>query len=263
ARDTPSKAAESGALFTPSNGPINIEANRLDIDDTGKRALFTGTVRAQQAGSHLTTPELEVFYEGEGMMGGSAPKTAAADRQASPGGNTASAGGKVKRIVAKKPVLMKRDNGDVVTSDNADFDALAETAVLTGEVIMTSGTDRRAAGERVEIDQASGNILLIGNVTVTQAGNELRGGRLAINRTAGTAQLTTPPEASYGPGRISARLLRSTDDKGAAEKKAEPSGGEGAGGLGSFPTNPAAPVDLTADSLDVDDKRKVAVFRGD
>ncbi|MCC7254214.1 LPS export ABC transporter periplasmic protein LptC [Hyphomicrobium sp.] len=256
APDTAQAQGESSALFTPSNGPIQIDAHRLDINDTGKTALFTGNVRAEQAGSRLTTPELEVLYEGEGMMGGSAPKPAAQD-------GTASAAGKVKRIVAKKPVVMQRENGDVVTSENADFDAAAETAVLTGGVVMTSGTDRRAVGERVEIDEASGTILLVGDVVVTQGGNELRGGRLAVDRTQGTARMTTPPGAAEGPGRIKARMIRSLDSKGGAKRSKEPSAEQDAGGLGSFKTNPEAPVDVVADSLDVDDNRKVAVFRGD
>ncbi len=250
------KAAEDSALFTPSNGPINIDANRLDINDTGKTALFTGTVRAEQAGSYLTTPELEVSYEGEGMMGGTATNAEPANAAA---GTTA---GKVRRIVAKKPVVMKRVNGDVVTSDTADFDAQNQSAVLTGEVIMTSGTNRRATGDRVEIDEAQGTILLVGNVVVMQAGNELRGGRLAIDRTGGTAKLTTPPDAALGPGRIAARLERNAANERSPKKEAAQSSDEQSP-LGSFKTNPDAPIDITADSLDVDDKRKLAVFRGD
>ena len=252
----PEQGAEASALFTPSNGPINIESNRLDINDTGKTALFTGSVRAEQAGSHLTTPELEVFYEGEGMMGGSAPQTASADAAATP------PAGKVRRIVAKKPVAMKRVTGDVVTSDTAEFDAEAQTAVLTGEVIMTSGTNRRAAGDRVEIDEGRSTILLAGNVVVTQGGNQLRGGRLAIDRTNGTARLTTPPEAALGPGRIAARLERDADPARTPKKQKEAEQGGGSP-LGSFKTNPDAPIDITSDSLDVDDKKKLAVFRGD
>ena len=255
--DTPPDEAANGALFTPAGGPITIDASRLDINDAGKTALFTGSVRAQQAGAHLTTPELEVLYEGEGMMGADAPKVAAS-------GGAAAPAGRVRRILAKKPVVMKRENGDVVTSDIADFDAETETAVLMGEVIMTSGTDRRAAGERVEIDEARGTILLVGNVVVTQGGNELRGGRLAIDRNVGTARLTTPPEAALGPGRISARLVRGPDGKSPARKHPAGNAGQpGAGGLVTFKTNPDAPVDLTAESLDVDDSRKMAVFRGD
>jgi LPS export ABC transporter protein LptC/lipopolysaccharide transport protein LptA len=256
----PATTADASALFTPSNGPINIDAARLDINDTGKKALFTGSVRAEQAGSHLTTPELEVFYEGEGMMGGSAPQTASAEAAGS------EAAGKVRRIVAKKPVVMKRVNGDVVTSDTADFDAQAQSAVLAGEVIMTSGTNRRAAGDRVEIDEAQGTILLVGNVVVTQAGNELRGGRLAIDRTGGTARLTTPPESALGPGRIAARLERESDGGRTAKRETESGPAKSTGDaspLGSFKTNPDAPIDINADSLDVDDRKKLAVFRGD
>ncbi len=250
----PPPPADGGAMFTPANGPITIAANRLDISDTGKTALFTGSVRAEQAGSYLTTPELEVFYEGEGMMGGSATPPAGADAKSS--------AGKVRRIVAKKPVVMKRMNGDVVTSDNADFDAEAQSAVLSGEVIMTSGTNRRAAGDRVEIDEAQGTILLAGNVSVMQGGNELRGGRLAIDRTHGTARLTTPPEAALGPGRIAARLEREGDPR-RAKTAADTRQPNDQNPLGTFRTNPDAPIEITADSLDVDDKRKLAVFRGD
>lgn len=261
AEDAKQNSADSSALFTPSNGPINIDASRLDLNDGSKTALFTGSVRARQGGQHLTTPELEVFYEGEGMMGqsGAAEKTPAA------GAAAASPSGKVRRILAKKPVVMKRENGDVVTSDTADFDAQAQTGVLLGEVIMTSGTDRRAASQRVDINEADGTILLTGDVIVTQGENELRGGRLAIDRNRGTAQLTSPPGASYGPGRINARLSRGADSKPPAAKdsKADDDKAEGLAGLASFKTNPKAPVDVSADSLDVDDKRKVAIFRGD
>jgi LPS export ABC transporter protein LptC/lipopolysaccharide transport protein LptA len=252
--------ANGSALFTPASGPINIDANRLDLNDGSKTALFTGSVRARQGDSHLTTPELEVSYDGEGMMGATGTPAAAAP---APGAAKAPAG-KVRRIVAKKPVVMKRANGDVVTSDTAEFDAQAETALLTGEVIMTSGTDRRASGERVAIDEAAGTVLLTGDVVVTQGDNELRGGRLAIDRKDGTAELTSPPEASFGPGRISARLMRTPGKQPPGKAKTGAAAAvEELNPLTSFKTDPKAPVEVTADSLDVNDQRKVAIFRGD
>jgi LPS export ABC transporter protein LptC/lipopolysaccharide transport protein LptA len=260
----PAAGTADAALFAPSSGPIHIDAHRLDINDTGKTAVFTGNVVARQAGSRMTTPELEVFYEGEGMMGGQAPKPDAAAPAADAAGPAAAAG-KLKRIVAKKPVVMKRENGDVVTSDSADFDAQAKTALLMGDVIMTSGTDRRAAGERVDIDEVTGSIVLSGDVVVTQGDNELRGGRLAIDRKNNVAELTSPPVEAVGPGRITARLSRGPAGKALAEKRprAAESSSADSSPLGSFKTTPGAPVDLSADSLEVDDTRKVAVFRGD
>lgn len=238
------------ALFTPSNGPIHINSHRLDINDTNKTALFSGSVRARQGDANLTTPELEVFYEGEGMM---TAGSSAAGAEA----------GRLRRVLAKKPVVMQRASGEVVTSDTADFDALTSTAVLLGEVVMTSGADRAATAKRVEINETTGTILLIGDVVVTQGKNELRGGRLAIDRSQMTARLTSPPQASVIPGRISARLIRDGTE-GAGTRKSKKAAEPAATGVGamSFQADPTSPVKVSSESLDVDDAKKVAVFRG-
>lgn len=260
-KDTPApeeKSDPTSAMFTPSNGPIVIQSNRLDLNDGSKTALFAGDVRARQGDANLTSPALEVSYEGEGLMGPSGA-TRAPTPAAAPG---ASPSGKIRRIVAKKPVVMKRANGDIVTSDMADFDALSQTAVLSGEVVMTSGVDRRASSEQVELNEATGAIVLTGNVAVRQGGNELEGGRLAIDRKRGTALLTTPPEGSFGPGRIKARLVRDSEAKEPAADTAQEPASDGSA-MPSFKTNPNAPIELNADALDVDDQNKRAVFRGD
>ena len=49
------------------NEPIDITANRLDVNDTAKTAMFTGNVRAKQGKATLTSPELEVTYEGRAV----------------------------------------------------------------------------------------------------------------------------------------------------------------------------------------------------
>lgn len=240
--------SETAALFTPSNGPIHINSHRLDINDTNKTALFSGSVRARQGDADLTTPELEVFYEGEGMM--------------SAGAATAgeSGAGRLRRILAKKPVVMQRATGDVVIADSADFDAVTSTAVLSGDkVVMTSGADRHATSRRVELNEVTGSILLIGDVVVTQGGNELRGGHLAVDRNRMTARLTSPPEASIIPGRISARLIR--DANGAETTTAAEPAARGVGMM-SFKADPKSPVNITSESLHVDDGKKVAIFRG-
>ncbi|WP_144083490.1 LPS export ABC transporter periplasmic protein LptC [Hyphomicrobium nitrativorans] len=241
-------ASDAAALFTPSNGPIHINSHRLDINDANKTALFSGSVRARQGDADLTTPELEVFYEGEGMMSAGS---------AAEGENGA---GRLRRILAKKPVVMQRATGEIVTSDSADFDAVTSTAVLLGDkVVMTSGVDRHATSRRVELNEASGMIVLIGDVVVTQGTNELRGGRLAVDRNRLTARLTSPPEASVIPGRISARLIRDANDTGGTT--AATPAAQGIGAM-SFKADPKSPVDVTSESLDVDDGKKVAVFRG-
>lgn len=254
---------QSSSLFVPSNGPINIDSNRLDLYDNKKTALFTGEVRARQGDANLTTPELEVTYEGNGLMGAGGAAKDASGAAAEPGAAQSPAS-KVKRIFAKKPVVMKRANGDVVTSDTADFDSTTQTATLEGDVIMTSGTDRRAVSDRVVINDADSTVFLLGNVTVSQGGNEMRGTRLEIDRKRGTAALTTPPEGAAPAGRIAAHLIRTgAKAAGSTTEAAASSDDNAAAGLMSFKTDPKAPIDVEADRLDVDDQKKVAVFRGD
>jgi LPS export ABC transporter protein LptC len=47
-------------MFGGGEGPIDITANRLDIDDTDKTATFTGNVKARQGDAAMATAALEV-----------------------------------------------------------------------------------------------------------------------------------------------------------------------------------------------------------
>ncbi len=51
-------------MFGGGQGPIDITSNRLDVDDTGKTATFTGNVKARQGDAAMETAALEVQYEG-------------------------------------------------------------------------------------------------------------------------------------------------------------------------------------------------------
>lgn len=289
----PAEATKQNALFTPSNGPIDIDSNRLDVNDNTKIAIYTGDVKAVQAGAAMTTPELTVTYEGGSLAGLSSSK--GTDGAAADPANPDNAAGKVSRIVAKGPVVMTRtaapDSGappgtitDTVTSDGADFDAQAQSGVLLGNVVMTSAPDKRVTCDRADLDQKADTALLTGTkVIVVQGENVLTGRRLFINRAAGRTQLTSPPGNGAGPGRVTARLHRSDDpakpgakapeakaaddqpaDGWAAETaKRGDSSDDNPFGMTNFKTDPGAPVEVESDQLDVDDNAKVATFRGD
>lgn len=250
-------ANKASGMFAASNGPVNINADRLDVNDTSQIAVFSGNVKVAQAGAELTTPELEVTYEGGGMMSmGKGTSKAPTGTGQAPADPTS----KIRRIVAKEPVVMTRSTGETVTSDNAEFDAPNETAILTGNVVMTSGADRRVVADRVDLDQHADTALLSGNVVVTQGENELTGGRLLIERKSGRAELTTPPALGNGPGRISARLVRGEAKPDSSKAKAHAAAETD--GFATFKTDPNAPVNVEADALDVNDAAKVAIFRG-
>ncbi|HWK34213.1 MAG TPA: LptA/OstA family protein, partial [Hyphomicrobium sp.] len=250
----PAKRATAAPLIGGGDGPIDVNANRLDIDDTGKTATFTGNVKAQQAGAMLETATLEVTYEGGDADGG--------ESIAAPG-----AGTKIRRIVSKSPVVMTREPNDRVTGASLEYDAINQVAVVKGNVKMASGADRRASADRVTVDQQADTILLTGGVVAVQGRNQLKGERLFVDRASGRTQLSSPPVGGHA-GRIWTEFYRGEEStaQNAKEKLKQLAGGaQGAasGAVGLFKTDPNAPINVEAARLDVDDRAKQAVFHGD
>lgn len=245
ANAAPADPAKAPLTFGNPDAPVDIMANRLDINDASKVALFTGNVKAVQGQAALSTPELEVTYEGSATPQPGQPQAAGTE-----------SGSKVKRIVAKDPVVLTQATGDRVTSKGADFDTVTQKTILDGDVVMTQAPDKRVTGDRTEIDQANNTILLTGAVAVTQGINELKGRRLYFDRASGSMQLT----AEGGPGRVTARFQQSAAKAAPNAVKSEQ---QGVAFGATFKTDPGAPVNVEADRLDVDDKAKQAVFSGD
>lgn len=272
--------------FGASDAPIDITSNRLDINDTTKLAVFSGGVRAVQAGATLTSPDLQVTYSGQ------APGLGAPGQPQPASTGLAEPAGKVKRIVASGPVEMVQASGDRATAKTANFDAeagkafldgdvvmtqapdrratadraeldqRAEKALLVGNVVMTQAPDRRAVSDRAELDQRAETVVLVGNVVVSQGRNILKGRRLQSDRKAGHTRVTSPNEDG-GDGRIAARFFRDGPASGGTGKSPQANATGGGFGAGTFKTDPNAPVDINSDSLDINDPRKTAVFRGD
>lgn len=256
-------AAGKATSFANTNEPITVDANRLDVNDTARTALFTGNVKAVQGEATLLAPELEVSYEGQiadtaqanaDKAGATKSETSAATGSVQPSADA----GKVKRVIARSPVTLKQGATQQATARTAEFDAIAQTAMLDGDVILSETPDRRAVGDRAEIDQSKNTVLLTGPVVVQQGKNELRGRRLFVDRAAGRMNLTG---AGGGNGRIFARFSQAqAASAAAAAKKETPKRGVAFGG--NFKTDPNAPVEVAADRLDVDDSAKQAVFAG-
>jgi lipopolysaccharide export system protein LptA len=254
-------AANAMNMFGQSGAPLDVTAQRLDVNDLKKTATFAGNVRAVQGDSIMTTPQLTVGY------GSETPPGAAATPAAS-GNPLAGASGKVKDIIAAGPVVMTRGTTDRVTSNQATFDAQNETGVLSGNVVLTSGSDRRATGDRVDLDQRNERVTLSGGeVVVVQGKNELRGQRLTVDRKTGRTELTAPQS-----GRIHATLVQESKKKpaqatsptqDAAQAVAAKVQAAASPFAGQFKSDPSAPVKIEAARLDVDDGAKTAVFAGD
>jgi len=210
------------ALGKDPRQPVDIYAEELDIDDAQKTAHFRGKVVATQGETILKTPYLFVKYEGK-----AAPGTPSATPPAGEKGGT-----RVTFLWARNGVEVTAGSDRRITSDLADFDAAAESA------------------------------LFVGKVHITQEKNVLDGERLFVDRKTGKSRLETPAEGGKAAGRITALFYQS--EKAGAQAKSK-SAGESpqAAMFGSFKSDPNAPMEIEADTLDVHDASKRAVFNGE
>ena len=226
-----SQQAGTGAPVTPAFGrdsrqPVDVTSDQLYVNDAAKTALFTGDVVAVQGDTTLRSPELHVAYEGK----------AAAD-MAMAGQDQSGEGSRLSRLVAK--------NGAVVTI----------------------GIDRRVTGDEADVDAKAETALFTGNVIVNQLRNVLQGRRLFVDRKSGKSRLESPGEAGQPAGRVAATFYQNNDGKPAQPTKSKSAAADAAAAaqgsvFGSFKTDPNAPIDVEADTLDVYDQEKQAIFRG-
>ncbi len=252
--------AQAAAGARGNDAPIDITSTTLLIDDNVKQATFSGKVVARQNDQVLETVELEISYDGQPTQQPAQPST-------QPGATPPPDGrgpqqGRLRRLVARQDVVLTRGQ-ERATGSQAEFDAVADKATLLGPVVIQAGADRGATADRADIDNKTDTILLTGNVIVTQQKNVLKGRRLFADRKQGLVQLSSPAVPGLPKGQINARLYQA-ESEGAAKKsaaaKAVPAKGSPFGE--NMRGDPSQPVDIDADQLDVDDKKKTATFRG-
>lgn len=127
-------AAAFADFDTGSGDPIQIEADKLEVRDAEKVAVYSGNVRVRQGDTILEAPELRVFYVG----------------QAAPNG---AAGSSVTRIEAG-PGVSVRSGDQTATGDRAVLDMAKDLVTLEGNVILTQGTNV-VRGDRVVVNLAT------------------------------------------------------------------------------------------------------------
>jgi lipopolysaccharide transport protein LptA len=125
-------------------------------------------------------------------------------------------------------------------------------------VEITAGNDRRIASELADFDVAADTALFAGRVVAVQEKNVLKGDRLFIDRKTGRTRLETPGKG----GRIAATFYQAPDS-GAQAKRPRPNAeAVQQAMLGSFKADPDAPMQIEANTLDVHEAGKKAVFSG-
>ncbi len=116
-----------------SEDPIQIEADRLEVRDKEKVAVYAGNVRVRQGETVLKTTQLRVFYTGDAA--GATP------------------GSSVSRIEASNRVVVQ-SGSQMASGDQAVFEMAANRITLTGNVVLTEG-DNIVRGQKLVVDLQS------------------------------------------------------------------------------------------------------------
>ncbi len=132
-----------------SNAPIDLEANRLEVQDRADRAIFSGNVRVRQASLSLATERLTVVYsEGGGIQ--------------------------IRRLDAAGGVVV-RSPSETARGNFAVYDLDKKLITLVGAVQLERGGSR-VMGSRLVIDLDSGRAVVDGGAPgVGQSGGRVTG----------------------------------------------------------------------------------------
>ena len=115
------------------NEPIKIDANRLEVHDKDKLAVFSGNVYVQQGDTNMRCPELKVFYEGE-VKG-------AAKNSGAPAGETKS---------PPAPASASAPAAKASTTENNVQQRIRRLEALGGVIVISK--DQKATGDRADFD---------------------------------------------------------------------------------------------------------------
>ncbi len=208
---TPTSGFSSLNNGADSKKPIDIESDRLEVDDKKHIAIFIGNVSATQGDNNLKAPRLEVFYE-------NADQLAAADK----GGQASKAAKPVKTAAASASAP-----GDPMSGGQIKF-----IHAMGGRVVVTSTKDEQeAAGDDAIYDVKAQLVTMTGNeVVLTQGLNKVKGVKLVIDLSTGKATVTP------GKHRISAVFQQQTGTDGKPLLSGEPKKNDA-----SQPAHKAAP----------------------
>ncbi|QDY71247.1 lipopolysaccharide transport periplasmic protein LptA [Qingshengfaniella alkalisoli] len=136
-----------GGLQTDTSAPVEVEADQLQLDQTGRSAKFSGNVVVVQGDMRLTAAQIVVRYlesaEGD-------------DRQ-------------IDTITASGGVTLVTPDEAAEAAEGV-FTPARNEIVMSGDVLLTQGQNT-LAGQRLTVDLETGNGQIDGRVrTVLQPG---------------------------------------------------------------------------------------------
>jgi lipopolysaccharide export system protein LptA len=132
-----------------SNAPVDVEADRIEVQDRADRAIFSGNVRAKQGDLSLASARLTVAYAG------------------------GAGGTQIQRLDASGGVTV-RSPSETATGQFAIYDLNKRLITMIGGVTLIRG-ESRVNGGRMVIDLTTGRATVDGS-SVGGAGGVTGGG---------------------------------------------------------------------------------------
>lgn len=142
AQDTSSRLS---GLKLSGDKPIQIESDKLEVNEAESRAVFSGNVSVVQGPTLLKAGKMTVFYAKE-----AGAKT-----------TSATTGSAIDRLEVEGTVYLKSE-GQVATGDNGTFDMKTETLVLSGKQVVLSEGPNVLVGCKLTVHMRSGEAVFEG-----------------------------------------------------------------------------------------------------
>jgi lipopolysaccharide export system protein LptA len=154
-----------------SNAPVDVTADRIEVQERSDRAIFTGNVHAIQGEMTLDTPRLTVAYSG------------------GTGGNS---NVQIKRLDAADGVVVKSPT-EVAKGDFGVYDLDRKLITLIGNVQLNRESNQ-VNGSRLTIDLNSGRAVVDGGPPgVNQSGGRVSG-HFTVPQKTGQSTTTQKPQ---------------------------------------------------------------------
>lgn len=153
-----------------SNTPVDVEADRIEVQDRADRAVFSGNVHAVQGDLKMDAARVTVAYTG------------------------GAAGTQIQRLDASGGVKVTSPT-ETATGQFAIYDLNRRLITMLGGVVLIRG-DNRVSGGRLVMDLNSGRSTIDGSAVAGAGGTSGRGGRVTGRFTVPQNQQATPPAAN-------------------------------------------------------------------
>lgn len=144
------QGAGSSLANHDSNAPVDVAADRIEVQDRADRAIFSGNVVVRQANLTLTASRLTVAYSSAGGI-------------------------QIQRLDASGGVTV-RSPAETARGQFAIYDLDARLITVIGNVTLTRGQSN-VNGGRLVIDLSTGRAVMDGSATAAP-GTSTQGGRV-------------------------------------------------------------------------------------